>query len=202
MRESLTIWLISVIGMGEMVFSELCGSDEALGVGDTPGDPGWTFTTLSFDVRLGDNLEGKLRVFVHWDKLRTIVASPCAQSTSLYFTRVHCPRPESESTSARVFSTAVEARMRWRPQKFGREQQSRLQPAFKLWLDMRAWRGQARLCGVRVHGCVCVRAGLHIMHCCCRPTKGQGRDWFSFVYCLRLLRYSIKSTYNFFCMEM
>lgn len=58
--------------MGVMVFSDPCGSEEALGVGDTPGELG-PFPTLSFDVRLGDNLEGKLRVFVHCDKLRTIL---------------------------------------------------------------------------------------------------------------------------------
>lgn len=62
-----------MIGIGEIVLSEPCGRDEALGVGDTPGEPGWTLTTLSFDVRFGDSLAGKLRVFVHCDKLRTIL---------------------------------------------------------------------------------------------------------------------------------
>lgn len=66
------IWLISVIGIGVIVLSELWGSDEALGVGDTPGED-WPFPTLSLDVRFGDNLAGKLRVFVHCDKLRTIL---------------------------------------------------------------------------------------------------------------------------------
>lgn len=60
------------MGMGVMVLSELWGSDEALGVGDTPGEEG-PLPTLSFDVLLGDNLAGKLRVFVHCDKLRTIL---------------------------------------------------------------------------------------------------------------------------------
>ena len=68
----LTIWLISVIGIGVIVLSELWGSDEALGVGETPGEPG-PFPTLSLEVRLGDSLAGKLRVFVHCDKLRTIL---------------------------------------------------------------------------------------------------------------------------------
>lgn len=62
-----------MIGIGEIVLSEPCGRDEALGVGDTPGDPGWTLTTLSFEVRFGESLAGKLRVFVHCDKLRTIL---------------------------------------------------------------------------------------------------------------------------------
>lgn len=67
------IWLISVIGIGDIVFSEPWGIDEALGVGETPGKMGWTFTTLSLDVRFGDSLAGKLRVFVHCDKLLTIL---------------------------------------------------------------------------------------------------------------------------------
>lgn len=57
-----------------MVLSDPWGREDALGVGETPGDAGCTLTTLSFDVRLGDNLEGKLRVFVHWDRERTILA--------------------------------------------------------------------------------------------------------------------------------
>ncbi|CAH4037101.1 unnamed protein product [Pieris brassicae] len=61
------------MGIGEIVFSDPCGRDEALGVGDTPGELGWTLTTLSLEVRLGDSLEGKLSVFVHCDKLRTIL---------------------------------------------------------------------------------------------------------------------------------
>lgn len=73
MKGRLTIWLISVIGIGEIVLSEPCGRDEALGVGETPGEPGVTFTMLSLEVRFGDNLAGKLRVFVHCDKLRTIL---------------------------------------------------------------------------------------------------------------------------------
>lgn len=71
-KAELTIWLISVMGIGEMVLSDPCGSEEALGVGETPGEAGCTFTTLSFDVRLGDSLAGKLSVFVHCDRLRTI----------------------------------------------------------------------------------------------------------------------------------
>lgn len=47
--------------------------EEALGVGEDPAIVGWTLTTLSFELLLGDNLAGKLRVFVHWDKLRTIL---------------------------------------------------------------------------------------------------------------------------------
>lgn len=58
--------------MGVMVFSELWGSEEALGVGETPGELGW-FPTLSFEVLFGDSLDGKLNVFVHCDKLRTIL---------------------------------------------------------------------------------------------------------------------------------
>ncbi|CAH2073068.1 unnamed protein product, partial [Iphiclides podalirius] len=64
---------IGVMGIGEMVLSEPCGRDEALGVGDTPGDVGCTLTTLSFEVRLGESLAGKLSVFVHCDRLRTIL---------------------------------------------------------------------------------------------------------------------------------
>ena len=33
---------------------------------------GRTFTLQSFELRFGEILAGKLRVFVHWDKLRTI----------------------------------------------------------------------------------------------------------------------------------
>lgn len=56
-----------------MVLSEPCGRDEALGVGETPGEVGCTLTTLSLEVRLGDSLAGKLSVFVHCDRLRTIL---------------------------------------------------------------------------------------------------------------------------------
>lgn len=61
-----------MIGIGVIVLSELWGSEEALGVGDTPGEEG-PLPTLSLEVRLGDSLAGKLRVFVHCDKLRTIL---------------------------------------------------------------------------------------------------------------------------------
>lgn len=94
-KGELTIWLISVIGMGEIVLSEPWGRDEALGVGDTPGEAGWTLMTLSFDVRFGDNLAGKLRVFVHWDRLRTMVATVLAYTTLVHWTLLSLRRSDA-----------------------------------------------------------------------------------------------------------
>ncbi|CAG5050987.1 unnamed protein product [Parnassius apollo] len=71
------------MGIGEIVLSEPCGRDEALGVGDTPGELGCTFTTLSLELRFGDNLEGKLSVFVHCDRLRTILSVHMHKTRSL-----------------------------------------------------------------------------------------------------------------------
>lgn len=36
---------------------------------------GWMFTEQSLELRFGEMRAGKLRVFVHWDKLRTIFAA-------------------------------------------------------------------------------------------------------------------------------
>lgn len=63
------------MGIGEEAFwSEFWGSDDALGVGETPGEVDWPLPTLSLDILFGDNLDGKLSVFVHCDRLRTIFA--------------------------------------------------------------------------------------------------------------------------------
>lgn len=66
-RKKLTIWLISVMGtfgVGDGVWLFFLGS--------AGGVMGWTFTLHSFEFRFGDILAGKLSVFVHCDKLRTI----------------------------------------------------------------------------------------------------------------------------------
>lgn len=94
----LTIWLISVIGtfggggLGEdepadEVIDWFCGLSLRGGVGGGGGDAdrledvvlvdevvtGCTLTLHSLELRFGDMREGKLSVFVHCDRLRTIV---------------------------------------------------------------------------------------------------------------------------------
>lgn len=68
----LTIWLISVIG----TFGGGEGDDElplSLRGINGGGVIGWTFTLHSLELRFGEIRAGKLKVFVHCDKLRTIL---------------------------------------------------------------------------------------------------------------------------------
>lgn len=65
--KKLTIWLISVMGtfgVGDGVWLFFRGR--------AGGVMGCTLTLHSFEFRFGDILAGKLNVFVHCDKLRTI----------------------------------------------------------------------------------------------------------------------------------
>lgn len=67
----LTIWLISVMGTfgGGEGDEELPLSLRGINGG---GVIGCTLTLHSFELRFGEMRAGKLRVFVHCDKLRTI----------------------------------------------------------------------------------------------------------------------------------
>lgn len=87
---TLTIWLISVIGTfgggleepADEVIDWFCGLSFLGGVGGGGVDEplfvvvtGCTLTLHSFELRLGEIRDGKLKVFVHCDKLRTIFSS-------------------------------------------------------------------------------------------------------------------------------
>lgn len=90
------------MGIGVIVLSEPWGREDALGVGDTPGEFGW-FPTLSFDVRFGESRAGKLSVFVHCDRLRTILTVHKHNTRSL--------NPDVGGRAERTLATAVRGRM-------------------------------------------------------------------------------------------
>lgn len=80
-RKTLTIWLISVIGILLLLLLlwDGDGDDEFwdllfLGGVGGGGLTWWILTPLqSLEFRFGESLDGKLNDFVHWAKLRTIL---------------------------------------------------------------------------------------------------------------------------------
>lgn len=100
-NRTLLTWLISE--MGELFIIEFfllfswqgCEILELLGVGVTVVlMTGWTLMILSFWCLFGDILAGKLKVFVHWAKLRTMVK----MSTQKLVINVHFSINQTEPT--------------------------------------------------------------------------------------------------------